>query len=43
MADYATERIREVGFNAWKNDLGLSVVFDRLPEWIVKKMGFVYC
>ena len=37
MADYATLRIREVGFNAWKNDLGLSVVFDRPPEWIVKK------
>ena len=37
MADYATVRIREVGFNAWKNDLGLSVVFDRPPEWIVKK------
>jgi|GEM_PF-69840 len=37
MADYATQRIREVGFNAWKNDLGLSVVFDRPPEWIVRK------
>ena len=37
MADYATRRIRETGFNAWKNDLGLAVVFDRPPEWIVRK------
>lgn len=37
MADYATQRIRQAGFNAWKNDLGLSVVFDRPPEWIVRK------
>ena len=32
MADYATQRIRETGFNAWKNDLGLAVVFDRLQS-----------
>lgn len=37
MANYATMQISEAGFNAWKNDLGLSVVFDRPPEWIVRK------
>ncbi|MDJ0702965.1 MAG: histidine decarboxylase [Leptolyngbyaceae cyanobacterium MO_188.B28] len=37
MADYATRRIQQAGFNAWKNDLGLSVVFDRPPSWIIRK------
>ncbi len=37
IADYATSRIQEAGFNAWKNDLGLSVVFDRPPDSIVRK------
>ena len=37
VADYATQRIKATGFNAWKNDLGLSVVFDRPPEWLVRK------
>ena len=36
-AEYATQRIQATGFNAWKNDLGLSVVFDRPPEWLVHK------
>ncbi len=30
-------RHRAAGFNGWKNDLGLSIVFDRPPEWIVRK------
>lgn len=37
MADYATQRLRQAGVNAWKNDLGLAVVFDRPPAWIVRK------
>jgi len=37
MADFATQRLRQAGYNAWKNDLGLAIVFDRPPEWIVRK------
>ncbi|AFY36874.1 Histidine decarboxylase [[Leptolyngbya] sp. PCC 7376] len=36
-ADYAVQRITDAGLNVWKNDLGLSVIFDRPPEWIVRK------
>jgi histidine decarboxylase len=37
MADHAMKVLGEAGFRPWKNELGLSVIFDRPPEWVVKK------
>lgn len=37
IADYATQKIQAAGFHAWRNDLGLAVVFDRPPDWIIHK------
>lgn len=37
MADYAMEVIGEAGYRPWKNPLGLSVIFDRPPDWVVRK------
>jgi len=37
MSEYACERLSELGYNAWKNELGLSVIFDRPDKWIIRK------
>ena len=37
MADYAVSVLAAAGFNPWRNELGLAVIFDRPPEWVVKK------
>ncbi len=37
MSEYAMEVIAAAGFHPCKSDLGLSVVFDRPPEWVVEK------
>ena len=37
MSEFARKAISNIGYNAWKNDLGLSVIFDRPAKWIIRK------
>src|SRR5262245_13387112 len=36
-ADLAMSILDPTGYNPWKNELELAVIFDRPPEWVVKK------
>ncbi|MCH2204766.1 MAG: hypothetical protein MK132_02705 [Lentisphaerales bacterium] len=37
MSDYACERLSELEYNAWKNELEITVIFDRPDKWIIRK------